>query len=86
MAGITKRNGTWHLRMRVPRRYVGVEARMEIHRSLRTDSEREARARLPAAEAAVLAELDSRLTMGQSQQLWDARRCCVCGEQTAPVN
>ena len=64
MAGITKRNGTWHLRMRVPRRYAGVEVRAEIHRSLRTDSEREARARLPAAEAAVLAELDARLAMG----------------------
>lgn len=72
MAGITERNGTWHLRMRVPRRYEQVEPRTEIHRSLRTDSEREARARLPAAEAVVLAELDARLTMGgsgrQSQQ------------------
>ncbi|MCR9108629.1 hypothetical protein [Marivita sp. XM-24bin2] len=50
------------------RRYAAVEPRCEIHRSLRTDSEREARVRLPAAEAAVLAELDARLTMGQSQE------------------
>lgn len=77
MAGITKRNGTWHLRMRVPRRYAGVEARAEIHRSLRTDSEREARARLPAAEAAVLAELDARLTMGQSQRPGDVFSAAV---------
>lgn len=77
MAGLTKRNGTWHLRMRVPRRYGRVEPRTEIHRSLRTDSEREARARLPAAEAAVLAELDARLTMGQSHQPSDVFSAAV---------
>jgi hypothetical protein len=77
MAGITKRNGTWHLRMRVPRRYGRVEPRTEIHRSLRTDSEREARIRLPAVEAAVLAELDARLTMGQSQQPSDVFSAAV---------
>lgn len=64
MAGITRRHGTWHLRMRVPRRYLSVEKRTEIHRSLKTDSEREARVRLPAAEAAILAELDHRLALG----------------------
>jgi len=77
MAGLTKRNGTWHLRMRVPRRYCSVEPRSEIHRSLRTGSEREAQVRLPAAEAAVLAELDARLTMGKSTQSSDVFSAAV---------
>lgn len=40
------------------------EARCEIHRSLRTESERETTIRLPAADAAVLAELDAPLRWG----------------------
>lgn len=63
--------------MRVPRRYGRIEPRSEIHRSLRTDSEREARARLPAAEAAILAELDARLSMGQPQQPSDVFSAAV---------
>jgi integrase len=51
--------------MRVPERYRSVELRGEIHRSLKTDSEREALARLPAVEAVVLAELDARLTVAR---------------------
>lgn len=86
MAGITKRNGTWHLRMRVPRRYGRVEPRKEVHRSLRTDSEREARVRLPAVEAAVLAELDARLTMGQSQQPGDVFSAAVALAATRGVS
>ncbi|WP_340108458.1 DUF6538 domain-containing protein [Pikeienuella sp. HZG-20] len=65
MAGLKKRAGTWHLRMRMPRRYREIDPRSEIHRSLRTESEREALARLPAAEAAVLAELDARLALAR---------------------
>lgn len=65
MAGIKKRGGLWHLRMRVPRRYHLVERRTEIHRSLKTDSKREALARLPAAEAAIMAELDTLLAAQQ---------------------
>ena len=34
MAGLTKRKQTWHLRMRVPRRYRAIESRSEITRSL----------------------------------------------------
>ncbi|EEB86509.1 DUF6538 domain-containing protein [Roseobacter sp. GAI101] len=64
MAGIKKRGETWHLRMRVPKRYRSLSLPTEIHRSLRTGSEREARVRLPTAEAAVLAELDSLLAIG----------------------
>ena len=42
MAGLTKRKQTWHLRMRVPRRYRAIESRSEITRSLRTTSRKEA--------------------------------------------
>lgn len=63
MAGLTRRGDTWHLRMRVPRKYRHIEARSEIHRSLMTDSPREAAVRLPAAEAAILADLDARLAV-----------------------
>ncbi len=86
MAGLTKRNGTWHLRMRVPRRYGFVEPRSEIHRSLRTGSEREAQVRLPAAEAAVLAELDARLTMGQSTQPGDVFSAAVALAATRGIS
>ncbi|WP_322865936.1 DUF6538 domain-containing protein [Aquicoccus sp. G2-2] len=58
MAGLIKRGKTWHLRMRVPRRYLAVAGRKEIHRSLETDSERRARELLPDVRAKLLAELD----------------------------
>ena len=58
MAGLIKRGNTWHLRMRVPKRYLGVAGRQEIHRSLETDSERRARELLPDVKAKLLAELD----------------------------
>ena len=45
--------------MRVPKRYAAVEPRWQIHRSLRTDSERESRSLLPAGQAAIIAELDT---------------------------
>lgn len=63
MSKLTLRGTTWHLRMRVPKRYSNIEARGEIHRSLLTDSEREARIRLPTAVAAILAELDAKLAI-----------------------
>ncbi len=66
MSKLTKRGSTWHLRMRVPKRYSAVELRGEIHRSLRTDSEREARTLLPAAQAAIIAELDASLPSTQA--------------------
>lgn len=58
MAGLIKRGDTWHLRMRVPKRYLAVAGRKEIHRSLETDSERRARELLPDVKAKLLAELD----------------------------
>ena len=66
MAGLSKRKGTYHLRMRVPRRYdplwVGVEKPpKEIHRSLKTGDKSVALQRLPSVEAHVIAELDARL-------------------------
>ncbi|WP_338065297.1 DUF6538 domain-containing protein, partial [Donghicola eburneus] len=77
MAGIIQRNGRWHLRMRVPQRYRLVEPRAEIHRSLRTESEREAMRRLPAAEAAILAELDAQLAMGSPTEPNDVFKAAV---------
>lgn len=61
MAGKIRRGGTWHLRMRVPRRYASVERRRELHRTLHTGDEREANARLAVVERQVIAELDARL-------------------------
>ncbi len=59
MAGLIKRGKTWHLRMRVPKRYLSVIERKEIHRSLETDSERRARELLPDIVAKIIAELDA---------------------------
>tara|TARA_R100000935_G_scaffold30452_3_gene50859 strand:+ start:387 stop:1670 length:1284 start_codon:yes stop_codon:yes gene_type:complete len=44
--------------MRVPKRYLAVAGRKEIHRSLETDSERRAREMLPDMKARLLAELE----------------------------
>ena len=63
LAGLTKRKQTWHLRMRVPRRYRAIESRSGITRSLRTTSRKEAFVRLLTVEAIVIAELDARLAM-----------------------
>ncbi|WP_458790593.1 hypothetical protein [Yoonia sp. MH D7] len=46
--------------MRVPKRFLAVAGRKEIHRSLETDSERRARELLPDVEARLLAELDEK--------------------------
>ncbi|WP_176214431.1 DUF6538 domain-containing protein [Roseovarius sp. A-2] len=61
MAGLAKRGDTWHLRMRVPRRYASVEKRKELHRSLKTGDKKEAQGRLAAVESQILAELDAKL-------------------------
>lgn len=65
MAGLIKRGQTWHLRMRVPKRYLEVAGRKEIHRSLETDSERRARELLPAVKAQILTELDQMIAIKQ---------------------
>ncbi|MDF1778825.1 MAG: hypothetical protein P1V13_22610 [Rhizobiaceae bacterium] len=65
MAGLIKRGDTWHLRMRVPKRYLAVAGRTEIHRSLATDSERRARELLPDVAAKILAELDEMAVIKQ---------------------
>lgn len=49
------------MRMRVPRRYAEVEKRVEITRSLKTDSESVALSRCAAAQERALAELDAKL-------------------------
>lgn len=38
MDHLTNRNGTYHLRMRVPKRFHGIEPRRIIKLTLRTDS------------------------------------------------
>ena len=75
MAGIKLRNNTWHIRMRVPRRYQAVAGRTEIHRSLGTDSKRQAQALMPSVRAQILAELDAKLQIGagaDSHHVYDA--------------
>ena len=59
MGGLIKRGDIWHLRMRVPKRYLAVAERKEIHRSLGTDSARRARELLPDVTAKLLAELEA---------------------------
>ncbi len=74
MAGLIKRGKTWHLRMRVPKRYRAVAGRNEIHRSLETDSERRARELLPDVEAKLLAELDQMTVIKERPEEADAYR------------
>lgn len=74
MAGLNKRGQTWHLRMRVPKRYQQVAGRSEIHRSLETDSERRARELLPDVEAKLLAELEALAVMKELPDQADAYR------------
>lgn len=65
MTGLVKRGKTWHLRMRVPKRFAEVEPRKEVHRSLETDSLRRAQELLPAVKAGIISELEDRLTVRQ---------------------
>lgn len=74
MAGLIKRGTTWHLRMRVPKRYRAVAGRNEIHRSLETDSERRARELLPDVKAKLLAELDQMTVIKERPEEADAYR------------
>lgn len=74
MAGLIKRGTTWHLRMRVPKRYLAVAGRNEIHRSLETDSERRARELLPDVKAKLLAELDQMTVIKERPEEADAYR------------
>lgn len=62
--GVVNRNGHWHLRYVVPRRYRGVEPRSQIWVSLKTDSEREARKMAAAIEADLTSRLEARLLSG----------------------
>lgn len=68
MAGLIKRGNTWHLRMRVPKKYRAVASRGEIHRSLDTDSERKARELLPYITARITEELEAMLAIGAGTQ------------------
>lgn len=47
ISGLTKRDSTWHIRRRVPRRYRRVEPKDYVYLSLHTDSEHVARQKAP---------------------------------------
>lgn len=55
------RNGIWHFRMRVPKRYASVEAKAEIQRTLLTGDIEEAQIRKHLVKRSIIAELDARL-------------------------
>ncbi|WP_090075291.1 DUF6538 domain-containing protein [Cohaesibacter marisflavi] len=58
MGGLIKRGkGTFHFRMRVPKEYVGIAGKTEIHRTLKTDSARKATELVPAMRKGILDEL-----------------------------
>ncbi|MDD9706764.1 hypothetical protein PVW53_05670 [Seohaeicola sp. SP36] len=70
VAGLNKRKGTYHLRMRIPARYAAIWAAddkppTEIHRSLKTGDEREAKSRAAVVERMILAELDEKLSAAE---------------------
>lgn len=70
MAGLNKRKGTYHLRMRIPARYASIWAAdgkppTEIHRSLKTGDEREAKSRMAVVERMILTELDEKLAAAE---------------------
>ncbi|TLP42175.1 hypothetical protein FDK21_20165 [Cohaesibacter sp. CAU 1516] len=63
MKGLNKRdNGTYHLRMRVPKRFLAITGKKEIHRSLKTDDKAEAAELAPKVRKEVLEELENILT------------------------
>ncbi len=60
MSGLIKRGkGTFHFRMRVPKEYVGIAGKTEIHRTLKTDSARQAAELAPAMRKGILDELEA---------------------------
>lgn len=78
MAGLTRRGSIWHIRMRVPRRFLAIEpTKTEIHRSLGTDSLTRAKELLPAVKAAIIDELEARADLSQKQTGTDAYRSAV---------
>ena len=70
--GIHKRGKRWHLRWAVPARYKSVDDRREIHLSLKTDSETEARKRAESAMEALVEEMEARLS-GDDQRLVEVK-------------
>lgn len=58
---ITRRNRTFHLRKRVPKRYAPIEPRADIWISLHTDSESVARQKAPAAWANMIEAWEAKL-------------------------
>jgi len=56
------REGIWHLRMRVPKKFALIESRSEIHRSLNTGDLDDAEARKSIVKQKILAELNAGLS------------------------
>lgn len=54
-----KRGDTYHFRMRVPREYLAVAGKSEIHRSLKTDSKRKAQELVPSVRKSILSDLNA---------------------------
>ena len=71
VASLNKREGTYHLRMRLPRRYEPIwlaaneKPPSEIHRSLNTGDKKEAETRLVVVERHILSELDEKLAAAE---------------------
>ncbi|TLP42176.1 hypothetical protein FDK21_20170 [Cohaesibacter sp. CAU 1516] len=62
MSGIAKRGkGNYHFRMRVPKKYHCVIGKKEIHRSLGTDSKRQAAELVPVVRKSILDKLEALL-------------------------
>nr|WP_321455425.1 DUF6538 domain-containing protein [uncultured Cohaesibacter sp.] len=75
MSGLIKRGkGTFHFRMRVPKEYVGVAGKTEIHRTLKTDSARQAAELVPAMRKGILDELEALKLLQDQPNSADAYR------------
>lgn len=76
---IVNRNGHWHLRYVVPKRYHGVEKRRQIWISLKTDSQKEATRMAADIERDLTSRLEARLLSGgvDAGQIEDRYRSVV---------
>ena len=75
MSGLIKRGkGTFHFRMRVPKEYVGVAGKTEIHRTLKTDSARQVAELVPTMRKGILDELEALKLLHDQPNSADAYR------------
>ena len=89
MAGLVKRGRIWHMRLHVPKRYLMVESRQEIVRSLRTSCRTEATALLVELERSTIQQLDAkRVLYSSSTEGFQSvgRNNVTSRKQSAPVD